>query len=116
MTDVSTTSTAEWWSYSESNGAFHSTRLNSGWKFRKFYVPNGTAHSGCTHPTEPSACLFIVLVSRREQQLGHFGPTDQNDQVCQNGPPSKLVPNIPVGPNLIGQSSRDVVGHQSVKP
>ena len=64
MTDVSTTSTAEWWSYSESNGAFHSARLNSGWKFRKFYVPNGTAHSGCTHPTEPSACLFIVLVSR----------------------------------------------------
>ena len=25
---------------------------NSGLKFRKFYVPNGTAHSGCTAPTK----------------------------------------------------------------
>ena len=30
---------------------------------------------------------------------GHFGPTDRNDQTSQSGPPSKLVPNIPVGPN-----------------
>ena len=30
---------------------------------------------------------------------GHFGPTVRNDQTGQSGPPSKLVPNIPVGPN-----------------
>ena len=27
---------------------------------------------------------------------GHFGPTDRNDQTCHSGPPSKLVPYIPV--------------------
>ena len=30
---------------------------------------------------------------------GLFGPPDQNDQTSQSGPPSKLVPNIPVRPN-----------------
>ena len=33
---------------------------------------------------------------------GTFGPTDRNDQIGQNGPPSKLVPNIPIGPNRNG--------------
>ena len=33
---------------------------------------------------------------------GHFGPTDRNDETGQSGPPSKLVPNIPVGPNRNG--------------
>ena len=33
---------------------------------------------------------------------GHFGLTDRNDQTGQNGPPSNLVPNIPVGPNRNG--------------
>lgn len=37
---------------------------NSGLKFRKFYVPNGTVHSGCTDPTQATARLVIVLVSR----------------------------------------------------
>ena len=33
---------------------------------------------------------------------GHFGPTDRNDQTGHGGPPSKLVPNIPVGSNRNG--------------
>ena len=33
---------------------------------------------------------------------GHFGPTDRNDQTGHSGPPSKLVPNIPVRPNRNG--------------
>ena len=33
---------------------------------------------------------------------GHFGPTDRNDQTGHSGPPSKPVPNIPVGPNRNG--------------
>ena len=37
---------------------------NSGLKFRKFHVPNGTVHSGCTDPTQATARLVIVLVSR----------------------------------------------------
>jgi len=32
----------------------------------------------------------------------HFGSTDQDDQTGHSGPPSKLVPNIPVGPNRNG--------------
>ena len=30
---------------------------------------------------------------------GNFGPPDRNDQTGRSGPTSKLVPNIPVGPN-----------------
>ena len=32
---------------------------NSGLKFRKFYVPNGTVHSGCADPTF-GYCFFFV--------------------------------------------------------
>ena len=32
----------------------------------------------------------------------HFGPTERNDQTGHSGPPPKLVPNIPVGPNRNG--------------
>ena len=74
---------------------------NSGLKFLKFYVFNGTVHSGCTDPTQATARLIIVLASRTtilSNGKEHFGPTDRNDQTGQRGPPSKLVPNIPVGP------------------
>ena len=40
---------------------------NSGLKLRKFQVPNGMVHSGCTHPTQATTCLVIVLVSRIQQ-------------------------------------------------
>ena len=33
---------------------------------------------------------------------GHFGLTDRNDQTGQSGPPSKVVPNIPIGANQNG--------------
>ena len=39
---------------------------------------------------------------------GHFGQTDGNDQTGQSGPPSKLVPNILVGPNPKWSVSFDV--------
>ena len=32
----------------------------------------------------------------------HLGPTDRNDETGRSGPPSKLVPNIPVEPNQSG--------------
>ena len=61
---------------------------NSGLKFRKFHMPNGTAHSGCTNPTQATARLVIVLVSRIQKSgtagttilsngKGQFGPTDR---------------------------------------
>ena len=37
---------------------------NSGLKFRKFSVFNGTVHSGSTDPTQATARLVIVLASR----------------------------------------------------
>ena len=37
---------------------------NSGLKFRKFYVFNGTVHSGCIDPTQATTHLVIVLASR----------------------------------------------------
>ena len=44
-------------------GRFLSNK-NSALKFRIFHVPNGKVHSGCTDPTQATACLLIVLVSR----------------------------------------------------
>ena len=43
--------------------------------------------------------LGITILSNGK---GHFGPTYRNDQTGQRGPPSKVVPNIPVGPNRNG--------------
>ena len=75
-------------------------------------MPNRTVHSGCTHPTQTTARLFIVLVSRIQKSgtgdnnlsngKGHFGLIDRNERTGQSGAPSKLVPNIPVGPNRNG--------------
>ena len=45
------------------------------------------------------AILGTTILSNGE---GHFGPTDQNDQTSQSGPPSELVTNIPVRPNRNG--------------
>ena len=50
-------------------------------------------------------------------EKGNFGPTNQNDQTGQSGPPSKVVPNISVGPNRNGQfhliSSRNLQNFQN---
>ena len=46
----------------ELGGAFHLNNKNL--KFRKFHVPNGTVDSGCTDPTQATARLVIVLVTR----------------------------------------------------
>ena len=37
----------------------------------------------------------------------HFGSTDRNNQTDHCGPPSKLVPNVPVGPNRNGPFHSD---------
>ena len=47
---------------------------HSGLKFWKFHVPNGMVHSGCTDPTQATACLVIVLVSRIQKS----GTEDNN--------------------------------------
>ena len=65
----------------ETWGAFHSTKI-SVWNFRNFR---------CTKERH-----WTTILSNGK---GHFGPTDRNDQTGQSGPSSKLVPNIPVGPN-----------------
>ena len=40
---------------------------NSGLKFHKFYLLNGTIHSSCTDPTQAKVRLVIVLVSRMQK-------------------------------------------------
>ena len=45
----------------ETSGAFHS---KIALRFEIFHVPNGTVLSGCTDPTQATARLVIVLVSR----------------------------------------------------
>ena len=58
---------------------------NSALKFRKFHVPNGTVHSDCTDPTQATARLVIVLVSRMQKR-------GWGQQFCQ------IEGNISVGP------------------
>ena len=79
---------------------------NYGLKFRKFHVPNGTVHSGCTDPNQGTARLVIVLVSRIQKSGtgdNNSVKSDRNhrigDHLLRCGPPSKVFPNIPVGPN-----------------
>ena len=79
-------------------------KKNSALKFRKFHVPNGTVHSDCTDPTQATARLVIVLVSRMQKRgagdnnfvklTGTFRSDRRNDQAGKGGP-SKVVPNIP---------------------
>ena len=47
---------------------------HSSLKFRKFHVSNGTVHSDCTDPTQATARLVIVLVSRIQKS----GTEDNN--------------------------------------
>ena len=75
-------------------------------------MPNGTVRSGCTDPTQATARLVIILVSRIKRSVlgttilsngkGRFGPTDRDNRTGQSGPPSKPVLNIPVRPNRNG--------------
>ena len=64
-----------------------------------------------TRPKPPRAWLLFLQAGYKRAVLGttilsngkeHFAPTDRNDQTGQRGPPSKLVPNIPLGPNRNG--------------
>ena len=62
---------------------------------------NGTVHSGYTDPTQATARLVIVLVSRGQQFCQMEGDISVRP-TGQRRPPSKLVPNIPGGPNRNG--------------
>ena len=53
-------------------------KKNSGLKFRKFHVPNGTVSSGCTDPTQATARLVIILVSKIKKKDWFWG-----QQFCQ---------------------------------
>ena len=52
---------------------------NSGLKFRKFHVPNGTAHSGCTAPTQAGykrAVLGTTILSNKMERDISVRPTE----------------------------------------
>ena len=78
---------------------------NSGLKFRKFHVSNGTVHCGCSDPTQATGWLVIVNCKHdpKEWYWGQqFWEMERNISVRPtniSGPPLKLVPNILVRPN-----------------
>ena len=45
----------------------------SGLKFQKIHAPNGKVYSGCTDPTEATAGLVIILVSRTRSPSNLMG-------------------------------------------
>ena len=100
---------------------------NFGLKCRKFHVPNGTVHSGFTDPFQATGCLLIVPAASRIQKSGTgdnnfvkwkglFGRTDRNEWTGQSEPPSKVVPNIPLGPNRnTGNGSIHLISNQKLR-
>ena len=61
---------------------------NSGLKFRKYHLLSRTVHSGCIDPTQATARLVIVLVSRIQKSA-----TRDNNSVIGGGvPPSSPNP------------------------
>ena len=64
---------------------------NSGVKFRKFQVPNGTVPPGGKDPTQGTARLVaeyktaVLGTTILSNGKGHFGPTDRDNQTGQSG-------------------------------
>ena len=98
-----------------------------GLKIRKFHEPNGTVHSGFTDPFQAPGCLLTVPAASRIQKSGTgdnnfvkwkglFGRTDRNGWSGQSETPSKVVPNIPVGPNRnTGNGSFHLISNQKLR-
>ena len=69
----------------------------------EFYIPVTPIR-----PKPPRVWLLFLKKSGAgdnnffERELAHFGSTDRNERTDQSGPPSKVVPNIAVGPNRNG--------------
>ena len=98
--------------WNKSRGVFHSTKIpvrNFGTDFtcqmeRYILVAK-------TRPKQPRVWLLFLQAGYKTAVLGttiltngegHFGPTDRDNRTGQREPTSKLVPNIPVGPNRNG--------------
>ena len=98
---------------SVSMGAFHSTKITVWNVGNSTYQWNDTlrlhrpdpSHRGFGYCLSKHAGYKRALLGTTILSIGkrHFGPTDRNELTGQSGPPSKLVPNIPVGPNRSGQ-------------
>ena len=89
----------------ETRGAFHNS-IQQKFRFEISEIPraywNGTFR---LHSPDPSRIQkrgtgdnnFVKYNGK-----GHFSPTDRDNRTGQSGPPSRLVPNIPIGPNRNG--------------
>ena len=62
--------------------------------------PSHRAFGYCSYKQDTKKAILGTTILSNGR--GHFGPTDRNDQTGQSWPPSKLVQNIPVGPNRNG--------------
>ena len=87
----------------ENVARFPFTKIYPGLKFRSGFKCPVERYIPVTDPTQATARLVIVLVSRI-QKSGTGGNnfvkwkgTFRDNRTGQSGPPSKLVPNIPVG-------------------
>ena len=87
------------------NGHFPCNR-NSGLKFQKFFVLNGTFQ---LHRPDPSHYTFGYCFYKKDTKGQYWGTTflsngegHRNDRTGQSEPPSEVVPNILVGPNQNG--------------
>ena len=100
--------------WNKTRDVFHSTKIpvrNFGTNFTcpvERYIPVAK-----TRPKQPRVWLLFLKAGYKTAVLamgttiltngeGHFGPTDRDNRTGQRGPPSKLVPNFPVGPNRHG--------------
>ena len=98
---------------------------NFGLKFRKFHVPNGTVHSGFTDPLQRNRVFAYCSRCKQDTNLERywgqqfcqmertFGRTDWNEWTGQSEPPSKVVPNIPVG--LHRNGSFHLISNQNLR-
>ena len=92
----------------ETKGAFHSTKIPV-LNFGNFTCPMEWYGTFRLHRPDPSHrasgyCSYKHGTTILSNGKGPFGKTDRKDQTGQRGPPSKLVPNIPVGPNRNGRN------------
>ena len=63
------------------------------------YIPVAQTHPG---RLAFDYCSCNSMIQKSGIGDNNFGPADRNDQTDQRGPPSKEVPNTPVGPNRNG--------------
>ena len=107
------------------HGAFHSTKILV-WKFKNSTCPMERFIPVSQIRSKPQGVclLFLLQAGYKRAVLGTtilsngrlFCRTDRNEWTGQSEPPSKVVPNIPVGPNRnTGNGSFHLISNQKLR-